>query len=375
MNKISIIFCYAFILILQCNAEEFIYPVAKINDENIFIVHQKAVDDLSLFLWNAESKVATKELSSIYLPSHIRMLPSKTGFSFFNRGRINIKYFQKRAPKAIDILEPIDSIYSMYWIGDCQFYLVGKYMHHYKVFLCNLSETSYQLYYLTNLDSMDYIYPFKIKDSLFCISKNENQVYFITEQSWYPTLFGQSRANNFQELILESSEPLCFLYMKNKSKGYFLKCNIFNTNNDREVIFTCCSCIKKDNCWDITSLFSFKIPAKYITGDSDHRVYESVNPFLPNYKRDDEIFFVDYDRECQTFLIYVYNISSGTISQAITQKRSEFENKGFLAPFVLKNSFCCGLILPSLPQKSLRSIFRLDQETGLFNLNLPVYVF
>ena len=358
-----------------CNSEEFIYPVAKINDENIFIVHQKAVDDLSLFVWNSENKVATKELSSIYLPSHIRMLPSKSGFSFINRGRIQIKLFQKRAPKAIDIFEPIDSISSMNWVSDNQFYLVGKYLHHYKVFLCNISDSSYQLSYLTNLDSMDYMYPFKIKDSLFCISKNENQVYFITEQSWSPTLYGQSRINNFQEVIIESSEPLCFLYMKNKNKGYFLKCNLFNTQHDKELTFTCCCCLKKDSSWDIESLFSFKIPMKYIIGESEYRVYESIYPFLPNYKRDEEIFFVDFDKNHQSFFIYVYNTLTGEIVPSMMQKRNEFENKGFFAPFVLKKSLCCGLIVSSIPQKLIRSILRLDQETGIFNLNLPTYIF
>lgn len=372
LKKIIVILVYACMTIHTCLTEEFIYPVAQMDEQNIFVVHQKSIDELSLFLWNVNSKIATKELSSMFLPSHIKILPSKTGFSFIDRGRIRIKMFQKRAPKAIDILEPIDSIVAMHWITDNQFYTVGKHRQHYKIFLCDLLDWSYQMYFLTNFDSLDYTYPFKVEDSLFCISKNEKQVYFITEQSWHPTLYGTHRADQEQSIIIESHEPLCFLHMKNKEEGYFLRCNTFNTATADFLTLVCCSCIKSEDLWIEKVLFSFKLPMKYLMGESEQRVYESIYPFLPNYTNSEHIYFVNYDLELQSPTIYTYNTKSGLIDSIDSVKRKFLDHKGLLAPLVLEESLCYGLILSS--QKNIRSILKTDQETGIFNLNLPFFM-
>lgn len=368
LRNLVLALLYTCIAIHICLPEEFIYPVAQIDQQNIFIVHQKSVDELGLFLWNIESKVATKELSSMFLPSHIRMLPSKTGFSFIDRGRIRIKMFQKRAPKTIDILEPIDSIVALTWIADNQFYMVGKYRKHYKTFLCELSDFSYKIFHVTNVDSMDYIYPDKVEDSLFCISKNANQDYFLTEQLWHPTEYSKYRADQHQEIIIQSHKPLCFLHMKNQQEGYYLRCN---PSLQDLLSFTCCNIVKKEGLWIETELFTFKLPSKYLMGDSDLRVYESIYPFLPNYNHENNIYFVDYDLEQQTSIIYTYDILTKSIFPIQHSKRFFSESRGSLAPIVLQNSLCHGLILSS--QKSIRSVLNMDQENGIFNIDLPVH--
>lgn len=371
LKKIIVILVYACIIIHTCFTEEFIYPIAEIDEQNIFVLHQKSIDDIGLFLWNPENKIATKELSSMFLPSHIKMLPSKKGFSFIDRGRIRIKMFQKRAPKAIDILEPIHSIVAMEWITDEQFYAVGKHRQHYKVFLCDLSENSHQIYFLTDSDSIDYIYPFKVDDTLFCISKNAQQTYYLTEQAWNPTLFNNHRANQEKHLMLTSQEPLCFLYMKNKQEGYFLKCNSQNPSNDDFLKFSCCSCKKTETSWVQNCLFSFNLPIKYLIGESEQRVYESIYPFLPHYaKSETSIYFVDYDQQAKQTLIYRYDTQTGAIAPVAQEKRMISDSRGTLAPLVLQDSLCHGLILSS--QKSIRSILSMDQETGIFDLHLPL---
>lgn len=351
-----------------CLSNEFIYPVAQVDDQNVFVVHQKAIDELELFLWNPQSKFATKELSTMFLPSHIKMLPSKIGFSFIDRGRIRIKLFQKRAPKTIDILEPIDSIVSLNWITDNQFYLVGKHKQHYKTFLFELLDFSYQIYHVNNVDSMDYIYPYKTEDLLFCISKNEDLDYFLIEQLWYPTKYALYRPNQPQKIIIKSKEPLCFLHMKNKEEGFFLRCN--PSTNDL-LSFTCCNIIKKDGLWTETKLFNFQLPIKYLMGDSSQRVYESIYPFLPNYNHEHKVYFVDYDQSSEMPLIYTYDYSEKTIAQINFPTRSFLKNKGAFAPIVLQQSLCYGLILSS--KKSIRSILDMNQENGFLSMDLPFF--
>lgn len=367
LKRILLAFLFTCTTLHICLPEEFIYPVAQVDERNVFIVHQKSMDELGLFLWDIESKVATKELSSMFLPSYIKMLPSKTGFSFIDRGRIRIKMFQKRAPKTIDILEPIDSIVALNWITDDQFYMVGKYRQHYKTFLCELSDISHQIYYVTNIDSMDYIYPCKIEDSLFCIVKNSKQDYFLTEQLWHPTKYNKHRAEQDQKILLRSHDPLCFLHMKNKQEGYFLRCN---PSPEELLSFTCCNINKQDNEWIETKLFTFKLPTKYLMGSCDLRVYESIYPFLPNYNHEQNIYFVDYDEGMEIPLIYTYDISKKMIFPTDRIKRNSNDYKGFLAPIILQDSLCYGLILSS--QKSIRSILNMDQENGLFSINLPI---
>lgn len=374
MKKRILAVFYACFAIHISLPEEFIYPVAQIDDKNVFVVHQKSVDDLSIFSWNIESKIATKELSSMFVPSHIKILPSNTGFSFIDRGRIRIKMFQKRAPKTIEISEPIDSIAAMHWISDNQFYMVGKYRQRYKAFLCELLDHSYQIYYLTNFDSIDYIYPSKVEDSLFCLSKNNKQDYFLTEQLWNPTKYATHRPDQPQDIILSSKEPLCFLHMKNKQEGYFLRCN---PNSQELLSFTCCSIIKKNSTWTETKLFTFNLPMKYLMGDSDQRVYESIYPFLPNYAHEHYIYFVDYNETLKSSSIYSYDTLTN-LAVEVNELNSIFSkttrslvtsSKGSFAPIVLKNLLCHGLILSS--QKNIRLILNTDQETGVFNLNLP----
>ena len=75
------------------NGVEYLYPVGVIDDENILLMHQTSLDDLGLWMWNIKELVAFKELSSVFLPSCVQILPNKKACSFIDRGRIKIKYF------------------------------------------------------------------------------------------------------------------------------------------------------------------------------------------------------------------------------------------------------------------------------------------
>lgn len=371
LKQKSFMFFLSFMTALICKGEEFIYPVAQIDDEHLFVIHQKGVHDLELFAWNLKTNRATKELSSIFLPSHIKMLPNKTGFSFLNKGRIQIKLFEKRAPRAIDIIEPIDSITSMCWLNDTQFYIVGRNLHHHKVFLCDLSEHSYQMSYLTNADSLDYMYPCKMDNVLFCVIKDEQQRYGITKQAWSPTPYAKARTHNHQEFLYESIHPICFLHMASAKEGYFLECNTAEAEKERKLKFTCCRCAQTAGSWEKEELFSFKIPLQYIIGETEHRVYESIDPFLPNYDDASCIFYVNFDEERDSLVIYRYDTENKSSSR-VSAHEDIYGLQGFLAPFSLRNFLCYGLIISPHNMLPTRSILNVDQESGGVQLHLPI---
>ncbi len=170
--------------------------------------------------------------------------------------------------------------------------------------------------------------------------------------------------------MIKSDEPLCFLHMKNKNEGYYLKCNHFDASNNNLLTFSCYSCTRHKELWNATCLFSFSIPIPYLLGESEQRVYESIYPFLPNYDHAGSIYFVHYDNEQQLSLLNTYDIKSGVTALSSVQMRTHNEVKGFMAPFILENSLCCGLIATS-PQ-TIRMTLNLDEETGIFNLDLPI---
>ncbi len=366
---------FSFLMVRPCDffAEQFIYPVALIDEKNVLIVHQQSLDEIGLFLWNIETKSAKKELSSMFLPSFIKVLPSKQGFSFIDRGRIRIKLFHKRTPKTVEIVEPIGSIVSMHWINDDQFYCVAKHLQKYKIFLYNVSKNDQQLYFLTDLDEVDYIYPFKVEDTLFCIFKNNDQIYSVSSQDWQPTPYELAcDLMRIKETIFTSPEPLCFLHMKSKQEGYFLKCNIFDTPQDADCLsFSCYRCIKKDQePWTVCRLFTFKLPKNSIIGTSAQRAYESIYPFLPNYDHEKCIYFINYDQELRQCMAFFYN-KDLEIVEPIVQKRFAGDFIGLLSPIVLSDAVCYGVIVSSA-QKALRTIFNLNQETGAVHIDLPM---
>ena len=99
------------IAVMVCNqtlAYEYLYPVAgvkKNNERYLYLLYQKDAIHVELFLWHEKTKIISKVLPSLCMPAGIRMLPDQKGFSFIDNGRIKLKLFNKRSPKAIDCNE------------------------------------------------------------------------------------------------------------------------------------------------------------------------------------------------------------------------------------------------------------------------------
>lgn len=367
---------------------EYLYPVAELDDENLLVMHQKSIDDLEILVWNRHQKIAFKELSSTFLPSCVQILPGKMAYSFIDRGRIRIKFFQKRAPRAIDIYEPIHAIVSMNWISDEQFYFVGKHAEQYGLFLCDVSDRSTKVFFLSPLHSTyDFMYPCKIHDTIFCITKDVNDRYGIAKLPWSPRPYQQElqefsmgiksegflykRKFNQERLdqLLKHEKPLCFLMMENEQSGFVLELS----TSERDLAFldfTYCSvkCDNENN-WSLKKLFEFHIPKKFLIGTGAQRVHESMYPFLPQH-HDDNIFFVTFDPTTDASIIARYNQISGQVDPHIGSLRSFASDTNFLAPFFAHGKMYCGFS-SCFHLPSYRSVLNIDQETGIIDFDLP----
>src|SRR5436190_3218349 len=123
------IFYFFFLLYIYypLMAVEYIYPIASYNDEIILYIKQTSSQHIQLFQWNIVTNHIEQLLSSLFNPAGVQLLTHEKGFSFFDNGRLRLKLFEKRSPKAIDFDEPIFNVNGLHWIDDHTFYCSAQY--------------------------------------------------------------------------------------------------------------------------------------------------------------------------------------------------------------------------------------------------------
>ncbi|HSW76084.1 MAG TPA: hypothetical protein VLG50_03525 [Candidatus Saccharimonadales bacterium] len=361
--------------------QEYVYPIAQINENIVMMIHQKSYDDLELLLWDRHEGTACRELTSMYIPSCVQLLPSKKAFSFIDRGRVRIKSFSKRTPRAIDIYEPIYAIYSMQWLTDDEFYFVGKNYGKLSIFLCDTSDRGAVIFSLTPHNELDYMYPCKVEDSLFCIAKDTTLTYSIVTLLWAPTLYEHTpyehtsyeHSQHVQKLIISHDKPLCFLHMDSKTSGFVLECLDQQLTNDF-LHFSCCSVHYENDTWNLTKLFEFKIPSKFLIGSNEDKVYETLIPFLPRYTPE-WIYFANYDDESENCIIQRYNHAHNTIEFVTDTSRSLADFNHVFSPLIINDTLYCGFLfsekMPSAFRNSCRHFLHIDETTGSIFCKLP----
>lgn len=335
-------------------------------------MHQKSLDDVELWIWNSIENMAFKELNSFFLPSCVHLLPSKMAYSFIDRGRIRIKSLSKRAPRAIDIYEPIYNVIDMIWITDEQFYFIGKYKDHFKVFLCDISDRDVKIFSLTNVDDdFQYFYPCKINQFLFCIIKNDQDLYEICKLPWNPQkIIPDSLCCAIPEkCITIDKSPLCFLSMVNETTGFVLK--LIDAHENNSLLHFACYHLQQnqDLSWSLCQLFEFQLPKNIIIGSEETRIYESIYPFLPTYGTE-WIYFVTFQTELQKCIIRSYHRPTNTIETLVIKNlRHNEEINDFFAPCLLHKSIYCGISCSQISQDA--SLIESDPVTGFCQCRLP----
>lgn len=339
------------------------------------MVHQKAYDDLELLLWDRHEGTACRELTSMFIPSCVQLLPGKKAFSFIDRGRIRIKSFQKRAPRTIDIYEPIYGILLMKWLTDEQFYFVGKHYGKLSMFLCDTANRGSAIYCLTNRDGFDYVYPCKVNNNLFCVSKDPLQNYAITRIEWSPRLYEKAESLDriSKQVLIKHDKPLCFLEMENESLGFVLECLEYEQSSEF-LSFSCLALNSINDSWSLTKLFEFKIPSKFLIGTDKDRVYETIAPFVPRYTQD-WIYYVSYDDASKNCTIQRYNRQLCTVEYLTDTSRSIADLSHVFSPLIIKDMLYCGYLFnektPSAFRGFNQKFMHVDAATGIIRCRLP----
>ena len=344
------------------NAEQFLYPVADFDHGNqLMLLYQKSLESVELWIWDSSNQRAIKGLSSFLTPVNLRMMPSGRGFSFIDQGYIKIKEFAKRSPRTLPIYEPIGLFSNMNWIDDETFYFVARQGDFFQVFQGDLQANIQRLTY----EPADALYPQKIDSTLFYMKRDMNGQVTIVSKSWDPCAMdtNHDQSDNLT-IIKESSAQLCFLRMVDQQEGFYLQAPTQKLNDDNDCYEFSCWHLKHDeNQWLTEKLFSFKIPARYVTGSA--RLYESLEPFLPNYTCNDHIYFVSWSNESNGFELQKFHIPEKTVEKVSDQLLHRNSNQQFFAPYIHEDKIFCGLILND--KRFMQNIF----EAGDVCFELP----
>jgi len=275
---------FAFITI-QCSATELIYTVTHYiaNGQQLqFFMHQKSIDCLELWLHNKCTGDRSKALSNFYTPVAVRLLPDLNGFSFLQNDAVYIKWFNKRSPKRIEFYEPLYNINAIEWLDAQRFYFAAREHKCFRIYESDLEGNTAKIVSDDNIDAM---YPQVIKDELFYIERNDQQLYSIIK-----AIYKQS---NYKEVVLSIDKQIGFLKMVSAHHGFFLAYQDAISFDQELIAFSYYQLLKQDNNdWQYKRLFDFQIPVTYLV-DCPDRVYESVVPFLPRYENK-QIFGITY---------------------------------------------------------------------------------
>jgi hypothetical protein len=332
----SIFFC-----INAVYATEYIYPVASLNNgATVLCIHQHNPTHIELVEWNSSTNHTEQILCSMFNPAGLQMLPNHAGFSFIDNGRLRIKLFQKRSPKAIDFDEPLFGINGLQWIDEHTCYCSAYYNNNFALFELHDDGTMHSLCWKKG---SDYLYPQKIGEQLFYIERcaTENSTHYRIMQCAYQN-------NNNVAIVADfNSTPIIFLTMISDEHGFVLE-HAQNIDSDNPITsFSYHEITKQGDTWNKNTVFSFSIPTNLLVGET--RLYESLLPLLPRIV-DGKIYFVDCVKDNDTYNLepYFYDLSSEALAKEdlslkTVQKISLPERRGhYFVPMQCGDGFYCG---------------------------------
>lgn len=298
---------------------EYVYPVAAASKEEVYVLYQKSVDHIELWLWNSFTKKASKALLSTFCPAGLQLLPDGSGFSFIDNDRIRVKMQGRRQPRAVGFSEPIYNINLIHWIDHEAFYFSAKEKDHYAIFHGTIYSTCHRI---INIKHDDCMYPQLRGSDLYFIERDDNDDYAIASIP-YPSIPREECVPcddpaQFEErvkaLIQEQSEVairsyadlskrriiadfgkhrIAFLSMYSDTFGIVLEYPQAVNRSDAFIPFVCHALECINNEWQTRELFSFNLPAPLLMIGNPQRLYESILPLLPRFYDDKTIFFVN----------------------------------------------------------------------------------
>jgi hypothetical protein len=344
--------------------DEYLYPLAVIEHGDgsamVYVMHQISQTQTSLLLWNPQTKETFRGLSSVFSPAGFTLLPQKNGFSFIDEGRIRIKYFEKRSPRAIDLYEPLSSVTLVHWIDEENLYLSAKKDGRYGLFQVSIQGDVVAIF--ADQD-YDYLYPCKVDDRLFFVRRSVGgheceimschyPVLHLNISSFNDTVSAEERMHDLieDEHHISACEPrenihadsvvecgqqsVLFLNMLSTAEGFYLE----PVKAREEIIFYVCRILCEQNVWKREVLFDFVLPCSLIMHQfSSESLYESLLPFIPRIVRN-KIYFSHYEAANDTINLWCFDLKmrqKRQISRALPSEKC-------LSPVIFGNNICYG---------------------------------
>ncbi len=345
------------------NADEYLYPVASVATDKglkVYVLYQKSLEHLELWLWDPTTKKADKALLSRFTPAGLKVLPDHSGFSFIDNGRIKIKSFLKRSPKSVDIYEPIYNITLINWLTPTSCYFSAKEVDRYKVFHL---EVNGEAQVLAQNENADYMYPQKIGNQLFFIKRivyRNAGYHYVIGKIPYPVippsnLFDFNDTDTFdqkvrylleqeqrqeeptidEELLLDFGNPIAFLHMISQNEGFVLEHPGQVNSRAKSMRMSYHHLRKVGQGWQSSYLFSFEVPLHLLSPKSNVRLYESMLPLLPRHIGR----YLYYNDSSQGHLdVYRYSLANKAVERLTAAKLGQH----FFAPCALSDAVYFG---------------------------------
>lgn len=299
-------------------AREFLYPVASSRHGELYVVHQKDVNHIDLWIINQQQPNGRRGLLSHFFPAGLTLLPDESGFSCIDRGQLRIKRFNRRTPKLIDFCYPIYDVNSVHWIDSEHCYLNAKKNNHHALFYIDFPE--HQIYCLQEHATRDYRFPQRVNGEIFYVEHHthddrpDSYAIMAIACPHYQSSITQENTEEIIRLypaparmVLDAgSRRILFLAMTSPESGYFVE---HLPSNDTERIHLACCSFERE-------LFRFSIPNTLVMSeDITERLHETILPFLPRYTDNTIYFCSDCERADYTIDIFAYDKATGTIIQ------------------------------------------------------------
>jgi hypothetical protein len=334
-------------------ATEYMYPVASLdNGATIILIHQQSPQHIELLQWNTQTNTIEPILWSLFNPAGFQLLPDKSGFSFIDNGRLRIKMFNKRSPKAIDFDLPISTINSLYWIDSCACYCSAQQGDDRAIFQLGDDGTMHSIALCCGKDCM---YPQKVNDHLFYIERDKSDTSGNISYHIMHTQYPRSTYNGFDntytgdtyqnaalgaKMIVDfKNSPIIFLTMQSEKEGFVIEHQKTIDTNDKTMFFIYHHIINNGDTWSKKELFSFTIASSLLMQGNEESLYESILPLLPRII-DDKIYFVSCALSDNYRLEpYYYDVSTDKCNKVVLQQKI----KGHcFVPMLCGNKFYCG---------------------------------
>ncbi|HEV2601889.1 MAG TPA: hypothetical protein VGT41_06385 [Candidatus Babeliales bacterium] len=355
--------------LISSDLKEYLYPVGVSSTNGhavpfVYVVYQKAPDNLTLFGWDPVSLYAYPLLHSIHMPAAVRIMSDASGFSFVSNGRVWIKQFNKRSPRIISIQDSLYDYISVDWIDELAGYCCCKKRDRYGIFHFSINGDTDAIAFS---DHYDCLHPQKIGSLLFYIQRLEiegNTQYRIVQQP-YPNIQYSNQSFNDTDAYTEwakkiithqtaiehemrmpddtehsevvadfNNRQIMFLSMVDEDRGFVIEYG--DTSSPETIDCVYHSIVRTKSGWQVNPLFNFAIPVDLISHQAD-RLYESLVPFVPIY-HNQGIYFSDCGRsESGKASLYKYDFLSQEVAPvAVNSTEIVF------APFLFKDQLFYG---------------------------------